>query len=180
MRDAGIDYDRVGRLIGVVGEAVGRDGVCLRPGTKMLARPPRQAGINFNRDHSARGTDNCGEDRAVIAHACADVDHAFAGLQIKLVEKARPKARLSIVEPARLIDGDHHVMAEMSGIGVVGVPILATAHRAQDAPRPGPAKCSRGTVARASTTAADRTWAVWRNSSANQRRASSKCKQGRA
>jgi hypothetical protein len=42
-----------------------------------------------------------------------------------------------LLSPAGLVDRDQDVVAETPGIGVVGRPVVAAAHRAQDSPRPG-------------------------------------------
>ena len=74
------------------GEAVGGDDARLRPGEReIVARPPREARIDFERRHFPAPADDCGEDGAVVARAGADVDHALAALKIELVEEARPK-----------------------------------------------------------------------------------------
>ena len=84
--------------------------------------------------------DDLGEDGAVIAGSRADMYDVGAMAQLELVIHTRPKTGLPVVEPPFLVDRDQHIMVEVARIGVLGRPIFAHCHRAEDAPRPRPAE----------------------------------------
>ena len=80
MRDAGVDDDRVDRLLGSEAKAVPGDDSGLRPGAgEVRARPLGETGIDLDRGHLAVRPDDLGENGAVIAQAGADMDDAVAG-----------------------------------------------------------------------------------------------------
>lgn len=68
--------------------------------------------------------------------AIAQADKALAGRHVELVEQAGPKARLAIVDPARLIEHDQRVMVNSPRICTLCRPVLGKVHRTFDPPWP--------------------------------------------
>ena len=136
MRHAGIDDDGIGRPLRAVREAVRRDHIGLRPAEcQVRARPRGKRRIDLHRGDRALATDDVGEDRAVVAGADADMHHVLTRGEIKLVIQERPKARLAVVQPARLVDRDQHVVVEVARIGIFRGPVVPQVPWAQQAPR---------------------------------------------
>lgn len=138
VRDPGVHDDGVGGPFGTEREAIGGDHPGLRPGPRqVLARPRRQAGIDFDRRDVARGADDLGQDGAVVAGAGPDVDDMVSARQAELVVQGGPQAGLPVVEPAPFVDCHQDVVAEMGGGGILRRPVFLASHGAEDAPGSG-------------------------------------------
>jgi hypothetical protein len=59
----------------------------------------------------------------------------LARREIELIIEERPQARLSVVQPARLVDGDQHVVVEVARVGILRGPVILQVPWAQQPPR---------------------------------------------
>ena len=85
------------------GRPVAVDNADLRPGGKRRSRSFRQRFINLNRRNLSGRPNQRRQDRRVIAHAAAQMDHALTASDVQFVEHERPEAWLAIVQPTLLV-----------------------------------------------------------------------------
>jgi hypothetical protein len=111
MRRAGADDDGVD-LAGIVRAPVAGHHLDLRPGGKVVPGARRQLSIVLDRHDTARRSDDLGKDGGVVAGAGADLQHALAALQVEMIEIMRPETRHAVVEAARRVDADQHVVVD--------------------------------------------------------------------
>jgi hypothetical protein len=85
------------------GRPVAVDNGDLRPEGKRRSRSLRQWFINLNRRNLSGRPNQRRQDRRVIAHAAAQMDHALTASDVQFVEHERPEAWLAIVQPTLLV-----------------------------------------------------------------------------
>lgn len=138
MRHAGIDDDGIRRPLGAEREAVRGHDMRLWPISRQVClRTRSEHRIDLNRCDRAAVADNVSEDGTVVTGADADMHHMVTPAEIKLVIEECPQARLAIVQSARFVDRDQHVVAQVTRVGILCCPVVPQIPGAQQAPWPG-------------------------------------------
>ena len=108
--DPRIDDNGVGRLVPSVSKAVGNYHDCVRARREIVARAGCELGINLDGHHTAAGRNDLGDNGSVVARARANVDDMHSVAKVDLIIQFCPKAGLTIVDPACLVQRDQHIM----------------------------------------------------------------------
>ena len=91
----------------------------------VVATAGGQLGVHVQGSDASGRAHQLGENRRVVAGAAADMDGVLSRLQLEGLDERGQKARLTVVQKALLVDGDQHVVIQVSGIGVGRGPIEA-------------------------------------------------------